>query len=277
MNTVLSLIFLLSQNTLKNDLMYNIAFYIIEHIYEMENKSIKQLAEDCYTSTSSIIKFYQLIGFDNYSEFKRQLLSNFEVRKIQLHEKHQNLTEEDLMNKIDMFSIQKIDREDFLNRINQIVDHILDKKRIYFYGTVFPINLIQSFCEDMSIMKVPVHGIQISRGRNKISEREGVHIILSLSGRYMQIRFDEYQMLCNTNTPTILFSKEKEYIGDVSLNIPLPETLSSDFDDIILLLILDIIKLKCYKSLMFWGFLFFVEKGLKLDEKLFFKNMKPHT
>lgn len=251
MNTVLSLIFLLSQNTLKNDLMYNIAFYIIEHIYEMENKSIKQLAEDCYTSTSSIIKFYQLIGFDNYSEFKRQLLSNFEVRRIQLHEKHQNLTEEDLMNKIDMFSIQKIDRDDFLNRINQIVDHILDKKRIYFYGTVFPINLIQSFCEDMSIMKIPVHGIQISRGRNQISEREGVHIILSLSGRYMQIRFDEYQMLCNTNTPTILFSKEKEYIGDVSLNIPLPETLSSDFDDIILLLILDIIKLKCYKSLMF--------------------------
>ena len=61
MNNVLSLIFLLSQNTLKNDLMYNIAFYIIEHINEMEEKSIKQLSEECFTSTSSIIKFYQLI------------------------------------------------------------------------------------------------------------------------------------------------------------------------------------------------------------------------
>lgn len=165
MNTVLSLIFLLSQNTLKTDLMYNIAFYIIDHIHEMKDKSIKQLADDCYTSTSSIIKFYQLIGFDNYSEFKRQLLSNFEVRRIQLHEKCRNITEEDLMDKMDMFSLQKLDRKDFLNRINQIVDHILEKKKIYFYGTVFPVNLVQSFCEDMSIMKIPAHGVQISRGK----------------------------------------------------------------------------------------------------------------
>lgn len=249
MNNVLSLIFLLSQNTLKNDLMYNIAFYIIEHINEMEEKSIKQLAEECFTSTSSIIKFYQMIGFNSYSEFKRQLLSNLEARGLQLYEKHQYLTEDELMNKIDMFSIDKIDRESFISRINNIVSYILDKKRIYFYGAVFPINLIQSFCEDMSVMKIPVHGMQISRGKNQIVEREGVHIIISLSGRYMQTRYDEYQMLCQMNKPTVLLSKEKEYIGDVSLNIPLPETLSTDYDDLILLLILDLIKFKCYKSL----------------------------
>ncbi len=249
MNNVLSLIFLLSQNTLKNDLMYNIAFYIIEHINEMEEKSIKQLAEECFTSTSSIIKFYQLIGFNSYSEFKRQLLSNFEARNLQLYEKHQYLTEEELMDKIDMFSIHKINREDFMNRMNCIVNYILEKKRIYVYGAVFPINLIQSFCEDMSVMKIPVHGMQISRGKNKIIKREGVHIIISLSGRYMQTRYDEYQTLCQMNKPTILFSKEKEYIGNVSLNIPLPETKSSDYDDLILLIILDIIKLKCFISL----------------------------
>ena len=179
MNNVLSLIFLLSQNTLKNDLMYNIAFYIIEHINEMEEKSIKQLAEECFTSTSSIIKFYQMIGFNSYSEFKRQLLSNLEARGLQLYEKHQYLTEDELMNKIDMFSIDKIDRESFISRMNNIVSYILDKKRIYFYGAVFPINLIQSFCEDMSVMKIPVHGMQISRGKNQIVEREGVHIIIS--------------------------------------------------------------------------------------------------
>lgn len=249
MNTVLSLIIMLCQNTLKTDITYTIACYIIEHIEEMKNKSIKQLSEDCFTSTTSIIKFCQLLGFDSYSEFRKQLLSNYETRKIQLRDKQNLISVDELFNKIADLSNQKIDKTDFLNRVNEIVNYIKEKKKIYFYGAVFPLALTQSFIEDMLVMGVVVLNQQISRGNNCFEEKEGVHFILTLTGRYIETKRNEYKKLCEINKPTILISKETEYIGNVTLNIPFPKTKSTDYDDIILLLILDIIKLKYNESL----------------------------
>lgn len=249
MNTVLSLIVMLSQNTLKNDITNTIACYIIEHINEMPDKSIKQLSEDCFTSTTSINKFCALLGFNSYSEFKKQLLLNFKTRKIQLKDKHEYLSSEELFDKICDLSNEKINHDDLFQRIDNLVSLIKEKRKIYFYGAVFPLALTQSFIEDMSVMGVVVRNKQISRGINDFEHIEGVHIILTLSGRYLETKRSEYNQLCEINTPSILVSKEKEYIGKVTMNIPMPNTKSTDYDDLILLLLLDIIKLKYYESL----------------------------
>ena len=124
MNTVLSLIVMLSQNTLKNDITNTIACYIIEHINEMPDKSIKQLSEDCFTSTTSINKFCALLGFNSYSEFKMQLISNFKTRKIQLKDKHEQLSLDDLFNKICDLSNEHIDKNDFFEKIDNIISLI---------------------------------------------------------------------------------------------------------------------------------------------------------
>ena len=249
MNTVLSLIVMLSQNTLKSDITNVIATYIIEHMNSMQDKSIKQLAEDCFTSTTSITKFCLLLGFDSYSEFKKQLLTNFKTRKMQLEEKHHYIDALELFEKINDFSEEKINQEDFFNRIHQLISLIKEKKKIYFYGAVFPLALTQSFIEDMSVMNVVVFNRQISRGHNSFEKQDGVHIILTLSGRYLETKRNEYKKLCEENQPSILISKETEYIGNVTMNIPMPKTKSTDYDDLILLLLLDIIKLKYYESL----------------------------
>lgn len=248
MNTVFSLIVMLSQNTLKRDITNIIATYIIEHINEMEEKSIKQLSEDCFTSTTSINKFCLLLGFSSYSEFKKQLLSNFKTRKIQLSDKHNLLDTDELFDKICMFSKEDIDKDVFFKKIDQFIQLIKEKKKIYFYGAVFPLALTQSFIEDMAIMNVIVFNQQISRGMNDFKNNDGVHVILTLSGRYLETKKNEYNKICEMDH-SVLISKEKEYIGHVTMNIPLPITKSSDYDDIILLLLLDIIKLKYYQSL----------------------------
>ena len=244
MNNVLSLILLISQNTLRNDLMYNIACYMVDNITNLKNKTIKQISEECFISTTSVIKFCQLIGFDNFSDFKRELLSNYETRKLQLFNKHQYLTVQDLMDRIQKLSINQIDQKNFLERIDKIINLIIQKKRINIYGAVFPLALTQSFAEDMAVMDIPVRVFQISKSENHIEKREGINIIITLSGRFIETNRNEYNQICEMNDATILLSKESEYIGKVSMNIPLPQTISSDYDDIILLLILDIIKLK---------------------------------
>lgn len=244
MNNILSLIFMISQNTLRNDLMYNIACYMIDNVADLKDKTIKQIAEECFISTTSVIKFCQLIGFDSFSDFKRELLSNYETRKMQLHNKHQNLTIDGLFDKIQNLSSDQIDKNDFLQRVDKIVNLLIQKKSINFYGAVFPLALTQAFAEDMAVMEIPVRVFQISKSDNHIQKRQGLNIIMTLSGRFIETNRNEYNEICEVNDTTILFSKETEYIGKVSLNIPLPQTISSDYDDLILLLLLDLIKLK---------------------------------
>lgn len=248
MNTVLALIILLNQNNLKNDVMYIISGYIIDHMQDMDNMSIKQLSEECFTSTTSVIKFCQLLGFHSYSDFKRNLLSTFQTRKLQLIEKFKYVTVDEFINRIQGLSTHMIDKIDFLNRIDQIVYLIKKQKKIHMYGAVFPLELTQSFCEDMAVMGIPIHVYQVSFGDNHFVKREGLNIIVTLSGRYMEANRNEYRQLCEMNDSVALISQEKDYIGNVTLNIPLPKSISSDYDDLIYLLILDMIKLRYYQN-----------------------------
>ena len=57
MNTVLSLIVLLQQNSLEKNNSYILANYIIQHINQMEHIGIKEISDTCHTSTNTILKF----------------------------------------------------------------------------------------------------------------------------------------------------------------------------------------------------------------------------
>ena len=242
MNTVLSLIILLTQNSLKKDINYNIAIYILEHIYDLKDMGIKELAEACYTSTTSILKFCKVIGYDSYSEFKRQFVSNIEIRKVQLKTKLANLTEEDLLNKLQYFSNEVIDKDVLLRAINECILVIQKTKKIYLYGATFPIALSQSFIEDMAMLGVSCQVVQMSRGNQEIEKNNGLHMIISLSGRFIEINRNEYMKIINQNENSVLLSRKEDQSAKIYL--PIPHTSSSEYDEITLLLIYDLLKYK---------------------------------
>lgn len=248
MNTVLSLIIMLCQCNLKKDVTYTISKYIISHLDIIENMSIKQLSENSYTSTTSIIKYCQLLGFHSYNDFKRNLLSTCQTRKLQLQDKLKNVTEEEVIENIQYLSEEKIDVKEFMENVHKIVELIYKYKKIHFYGATFPLSLTTSFCEDMIIMGIPSFIYQISYGDHQIKKQDGLHIIVTISGRYIETHKNDYHQLYTLNDSTVLISQEKEYIGDVLTNIPLPRTKSSDNDEIVFLLILNLIKLLFYNE-----------------------------
>lgn len=47
-----------------------IASYILEHPYQIKNLSLKQLAMSTYTSSATVTRFVNKIGYKNYQEFK---------------------------------------------------------------------------------------------------------------------------------------------------------------------------------------------------------------
>lgn len=249
MNTVLSLIVLLQQNSLEKSSNCILANYIINHINEMENIGIKEIANKCHISTSTILRFCKLLGFDTYQEFKNQLISTAKTRVIQLEEKSQTIQINELINQIDNISKSEFDRNQFISQIDQIIYEINQYKIIHLYGATFPLALSQSFVEDMALLGIMVNIHQSGYGVEEVKNEEGVHIIISYSGRFIDINGNKYRKIIGMNHPTIVISRVKENIEDIDYFVKLPNTQNSNDDDIVLLLIYNLILIKCYKNI----------------------------
>ena len=244
MNTVLSIIIMLRLNSLNIDNNYMIADYIIGHLSEMKNKSIKQLSKDTFVSTTAILKFCNLIGFDTYSKFKNALSSTIETRKLQLLEKNKLLNPEEILNYIDSFASKKIDQDVFKNQIDQVVLKIKEYKAIHFYGATFPLALTTSFIEDMALLGIYVNTHQDNYEIRKIENHLGVHIMVTLSGRYVEANRNSYIQITSLDYPSVIISKNVINMNDINYCIQLPETKSSQYDEVVLLLLVDYILLQ---------------------------------
>lgn len=243
MNTVLSLIIMIRLNSLKKDTNYIIADYIIGHLNEMSNKSIKQLAEDCFVSTTSILKFCKLVGIQTYSEFKNTLLSTMKTRKMQLIEKNRELKSDDILKYIVSFSCHNFDEKRLKEEIDDVIFQIKKYKKIYIYGATFPLALSSSFIEDMALSGIYVNTNQYNYEVSKIEEQRGVHIVITLSGRFMEVNRNHYMQITSMPYPSVLITRKIENKGNIDYCIQLPETISSQFDEVILLLLFDYILL----------------------------------
>lgn len=248
MNTVLSLIIMLSQNTLKNDTTKIISHYIISHINDLKDMTIKQMAEGCYTSTTSIIKFYEMLGFNSYIHFTKNLLSGIKTRNLQLIEKYNKIELNQLYKDFETLSVEKVDKEVFLNSIAKSVECIYENKEIHFYGATFPLALTLSFIEDMSIMGISSHIHQMYYGDDFSNNQDGLHIIITLTGRFTKHHKSVYKNLCKKDNKVILISQDISYTNDLLMNIKIPKTKNYDYNELVLLIILDMIKVNYYKN-----------------------------
>lgn len=244
MNTVLSLIVLIQQNNLKDDNYYLIARYILNHLSVIETISIQKMADDCHMSTNTILRFCHLLGFQSFRNFKSQLLSTMKTRTLQLKEKNAHFDFQNCMNAMKMMTAE-FQEETFTHQLQEVVDLIQTYKKIYIYGATYPLALCQSFIEDMAILGIPVKVIQFSYHPSKIDVPEGVHIIISYSGRFLESNRDAYQQILNHSQSTVLISHKNDYHHTTQYDIKLPSTKSSYYDDFILMYIMDYLTVQC--------------------------------
>ncbi len=237
MNTVLSLIILFKQNSLKTDNNYIIADYILNHLHEIEDKGIKDFASECHVSTNSILRFCQLLGFDTYKAFKNAFISTLKVRQLQLVEKNKNIDFNFLFQQIPHMCHNEFDIHHFQDVLDKIVQQINQYKIIHVYGATYPLALLQSFVEDMALLGVMVYVHQINYKNDFIIDNKGIHVIISYTGRFMETNRNIYNKIIHTKQPTVLISQVKDNIGSVDYLLQLPECQSNYYDDYILMMI----------------------------------------
>lgn len=244
MNTILSLIIMILQNSLKQDNNYIIASYILQNIEEFSSKSIQEVAQDCHVSTNTLNRFCAMLGFDSYRHFRSMLVSTINNRKEQLIEKNQNIHPDTFLEEIKQYSKTKFDFTSFQDRLNNLIEEIHISKKIHLYAATFPLSLSQSFIEDMAILGVQVFVHQLNYADDKmITDTEGIHILISYSGRFMEVNHQHYQEFLRQRHTYILSQSNVE----TNHIILLPKTESIYYDDFIYLHILDYIVLQYTK------------------------------
>ena len=114
------------------------------------------------------------------------------------------------------------------------------------YGAVFPLSLAQSFIEDMALLGIDVDVHQSCYRSQDLKQDDGLHMVISFSGRFVEANRNEYNQILAMNYPKVLISHMNLNIGHVDVLLQLPQTISSHYDDLLLLLIYDYILLVLY-------------------------------
>lgn len=117
--------------------------YILNHLNEVENITITQLATRSYTSNATIIRLCHKLGFQGFKQLKIALLKEKESHKYSLHDvdyttpfQSQETLDEIEQNMYSLYqeTIHQLHATIHLNEIHNISDMLMNSQRIFIFG-----------------------------------------------------------------------------------------------------------------------------------------------
>lgn len=109
-----------------NDLELEVYRYVVNNIESVKNMKIRELADQTFVSTNTILRFCKKMDCNGYAEFKVKL-------KMYLDEEKETLLNSDMSQLVDFF--KKTSSSDFEAKLNEICEVVLSSKRVIFLGS----------------------------------------------------------------------------------------------------------------------------------------------
>lgn len=177
--------------------------YIIKNLHAVKKMSIRDLADTCFVSTTTIFRFVKKLGYEGYSDFISDIIeAEAETRKIHIPSIVQNDNYRDsylknIMEAVKVITDEKIEKfESIMNKnpdIYVIAEGLSREVGHYFtrllttigYNVLFP---IESYEKEMVLRRI---------------KREDVLLVLSFSGDN-QVVVNEIEKIFAIATPTII-------------------------------------------------------------------------
>lgn len=154
--------------------------YILKHPEAIETHTITKIANQCSTSTSAVLRFCQVLGFNGYKDFR------FEMIKY-LRETYQQKDTIDLFDQLTDAYLQTINQFKKLDRnlLNQLINDLKSKSNIYILGIHYsslPARQLSLGLQDISIMSYTAHDyIEAGHLYNTIN-KDATLIFFSIDG-----------------------------------------------------------------------------------------------
>lgn len=80
-NTSISVLERMHDRSLFSDVDWNISSYILNHLEDASHLTVKQLSNQTYSSSGSVVRFSKELGYDGFKSFKLALVKDIESKK----------------------------------------------------------------------------------------------------------------------------------------------------------------------------------------------------
>lgn len=155
MNSLIAILCIMINSSFIKDTEYRLAVFIIEHFYDIHLYSLNEIAENCYTSTATVKKFFRKLGDTDYTMFKFHIANSIAVRSSQMDARYQPEKYRQTMDLISHF-YPSLNTEKLTETIRQINTAIHESRRVMILGAAYPNALAVNYQDDMIFMHKPV-------------------------------------------------------------------------------------------------------------------------
>lgn len=208
MNGIIGQLILMSMYSVRKDISWHTACYIIEHIHSIKDMSIRELAEACAISTASAAKFTRLFDVSSFTEFKEQLERSLYVRETQIRSRCASMDLDETKKNM-TFLFPEMRWDEFLSSLKSAVSLIHEHPRTVLTGALFPLSLSAEFCEDMCVFGRPVLVSQmVSDTVNTDDFRQNdLLFIITITGRIFRLYPGNYSLFKETDRDILVLSQ----------------------------------------------------------------------
>lgn len=208
---VLSVLLRVINGSMKKGNTYDIAKALLHHYHEIPDLTIHELADACYISASSLSRFIRMIGFEQYSDFKKACKKNIgidvdysnDMAKANVEDMHPII--ERYTNSIKQNIEYTYEQMNF-QQLDNICKMIFEAKEIAFFGLEFATLLGQHFQIKMASMNKFVRLGLSYEEQIEIAQdlHEGALIfVASLEGGYFYRNDEVFEILKQKSTKII--------------------------------------------------------------------------
>ena len=252
MNTVISKLLVYVYNGYNKDVYYEMSIYILSHLSMIQKMTVSEFAQNCHTSLATVKKFCQILGYKDFNVMKRFLFSMIEGRKKQIEERYLTFDEKQILKEIECICQTKIDRKQWLETIEKIVDDIHGAESVSIAGANYPLFLAFNFIEDMLIFNKNCFIQNLDcRIENYFNDCDAYVLLITITGRIFILNQAKSQIMQDAHAQFGIISQNistKDKIKNVNSFIQLPGDNDSESLNLVILNILILIKFIYYRK-----------------------------
>lgn len=126
----------IQKNTKLSDNEQQIVTYILEHLEEIPNLSSRELARRCYTTATSIMRLIKKLGYENYNDFKYNLVSSLKNTPLDNLQIDTNENAVVLLNKIAQMETKTISRTKEMISIDTLQNIVRQLKEVTYIDII---------------------------------------------------------------------------------------------------------------------------------------------
>lgn len=175
---------------------YQIAKTLIMNITQIRNASQSELAKLCHVSKPSISRFCKLVGYEDFLDFRADLLNFFPDRgsKFLLKEPNKDLNWiESYLNEVQA-NMDNFSNPMFQEQLIKLIDDIAQFDSVYMFGNIQSGRTAENILIDLHNYKKNIEAITSYKEQTEMlrsMKKNALYLIFSVSGEYFRVLFQE--------------------------------------------------------------------------------------